>query len=158
MSTDQKLAAKQLRTVQDLILKSIVRSEDSPFETAEHFRISKFALLARDIINSTHFLYILVVLILISAATVGIEIDGRHEENPLVLCAVDYTICSVFIVEIFLRMAANEFHILHYLRDFWNIVDFVIVLVSLLPFFGNYVIAMRYDFRFRLPFSYVDAI
>ncbi len=73
-----------------------------------------------------------ITVIIFSSLMIGIR---TYELNPtfeMVLIALDYGVTIFFVIEIAIRMAAED-----RLRDFfkkgWNIFDFVIVVVSLIP-------------------------
>lgn len=72
--------------------------------------------------------------ILISAIAVGFR---TYEEsfNPqiyLYLSYLDYFITSVFLIEIIIRLAAEN-KTLNFFKSSWNVFDFVIVAISLIP-------------------------
>lgn len=77
---------------------------------------------------------LLIGLILINAVVLGLETS----ETIMVawgtwLVAVDRSILAIFVVEISLRLAA---HRLAFFRDPWNVFDFVVVAIALIPASG----------------------
>lgn len=77
----------------------------------------------------------LVALVLINALILGLETSSSLMAiwGPW-LIAVDRTILAVFVIEIVLRLAV---HRLAYFRDPWNIFDFVVVGIALIPASGS---------------------
>lgn len=86
-------------------------------------------------IRENNFFEALVIsVILISAIAVGFR---TYEEsfNPqiyLYLSYLDYFITSVFLIEIIIRLAAEN-KTLNFFKSSWNVFDFVIVAISLIP-------------------------
>jgi len=92
------------------------------FETAE--RITK---------NKTFNVFIFV-LILFSAILIGIETySGIASEHKLVLAFLDKLIISIFALEIGLKIISNGKKPWNFFTDPWNVFDFVIVAVCLIP-------------------------
>lgn len=77
----------------------------------------------------------LVALVLINALILGLETSSSLMAiwGPW-LIAADRTILAVFVIEIVLRLAV---HRLAYFRDPWNIFDFVVVGIALIPASGS---------------------
>jgi voltage-gated sodium channel len=76
----------------------------------------------------------LITLILINAVILGLETSSTlmaHWGRWLV--AADQVILSVFVVEILLRLVV---HRLRYFRDPWNVFDFLVVAIALIPASG----------------------
>lgn len=73
-----------------------------------------------------------IAVIIFSALTIGIQTYELHPTVETILVSLDYAITLFFVVEIAIRMAAED-----RLRDFfkkgWNVFDFIIVTVSLIP-------------------------
>ncbi|WP_319379993.1 ion transporter [Thiomicrorhabdus sp.] len=73
-----------------------------------------------------------IAVILFSSLMIGIRTYQLNETATAILIFLDYAVTLFFLVEILIRMAAED-----RLRDFfkkgWNIFDFVIVVVSLIP-------------------------
>jgi len=73
-----------------------------------------------------------IAVIIFSSLMIGIRTYDLHPTFEVVLVALDYAVTLFFVLEISIRMAAED-----RFRDFfkkgWNIFDFVIVVVSLIP-------------------------
>jgi voltage-gated sodium channel len=76
----------------------------------------------------------LIALILINAVILGLETSPAlmAEWGPW-LIAADQAILAVFVCEIALRLAAHQ---LAYFRDPWNVFDFIVVAIALIPASG----------------------
>lgn len=98
---------------------------------------------AADIVGRKWFRAVIIALILLSAILVGIEtyasVAGPHREF---LHFIDYLIVWCFVGEIVLKIAAHGRRPLDYFRDPWNVFDFVIVAVCLLPIADTHFVAV----------------
>ncbi|MBF0281748.1 MAG: ion transporter [Zetaproteobacteria bacterium] len=82
--------------------------------------------------NNKSFEMLVIAIILISALVIGAttyDIDSRWLQAIQVL---DHAITIFFLIEIAIRMAAEK-HILDFFKQGWNVFDFLIVTVSLVP-------------------------
>ncbi|MFT5391832.1 MAG: voltage-gated sodium channel [Gammaproteobacteria bacterium] len=84
-----------------------------------------------DITSGTRFQRVIMVLITINAVTLGMQTfpDVVATIGPF-LTVLDTVILAIFVVELAARMLA---HGLRFFRDSWNIFDFIVVGVALLP-------------------------
>ena len=102
--------------------------------------------------NNNYFEVAVISIIIISAIAVGFR---TYEEsfNPvffLYLSYLDYFITSVFLIEIFIRMAAEK-SFYDFFKSPWNIFDFLVVVISLIPIEAlNSVLLARLVRVFRL--------
>ncbi len=89
----------------------------------------------RKLINSKLFNYFIFSLILLSAVIIGLEtypdLAKRHYN---LLSLVDQLIIALFTIEIALKIISNGKKPWVYFLDPWNVFDFVIVVVCLIPF------------------------
>ncbi len=93
---------------------------------------AEFQIRFQTIRDNKAFELFVIAVIIFSSLMIGIR---TYELNPTfetVLIALDYGVTLFFVIEILIRMAAED-----RLRDFfkkgWNIFDFIIVVVSLIP-------------------------
>ena len=98
----------------------------------------------RDIAHHPWFENVIVGLIVLNALILGLETDPelRERYGSLMFLANDI-ILSVFILEIVLKMWALKPHSLRYFRDGWNIFDFSVVVLSLIPATGEWAMLAR---------------
>ncbi len=76
----------------------------------------------------------IMLLIFISACLIGLEtIPGLSSEMSHILHTVDNIIISIFVAEVFIKMYANKPTPFDYFKDAWNLFDFIIVALSILP-------------------------
>jgi voltage-gated sodium channel len=103
-------------------------------------RISAFA---ADVVNRKWFRMVIIILILLSAILVGIEtyssLAGPHKAS---LHFMDYLIVWCFVAEILLKIAAHGKRPWDYFLDPWNVFDFIIVAVCLIPVVDTHYVAV----------------
>jgi voltage-gated sodium channel len=103
-------------------------------------KISEFA---ADVVNLKWFRTVIIILILLSAILVGIETYASLAvPNRALLHFIDYLIVWCFVAEILLKMMAYGRRPWDYFRDPWNVFDFVIVGVCLLPVADTHFVAV----------------
>lgn len=100
--------------------------------------------IARRIADSSLFQRFVIAVIVLAGVVVGIETSpaaaARYGE---LLQGVDRVILVVFVAEIGIKLAAEGRRPWRYFRDPFNVFDFAIVAVTLLPFGGQYVTVLR---------------
>ena len=86
------------------------------------------------LVEASYFQHFVTAVILVNAVTLGLETSARAMEaaGPL-LIALDRIALSIFVIELALKMFAYR---LRFFRDGWNIFDFVIVAIALVPSAG----------------------
>jgi voltage-gated sodium channel len=96
------------------------------------------------LIGARWFHHTVVGLILLTAVVVGLETSPAVMERfgPL-LHGLDRLIIGLFVVELVLRLAAHGRRWWEFFRDPWNIFDFVIVAVCLLPLQAQFAAVLR---------------
>jgi voltage-gated sodium channel len=103
-------------------------------------RISAFA---ADIVNRKWFRTVILLLILLSAILVGVETYASLAgPNKAILHFMDYVIVWCFVTEISLKIVAHGRRPWDYFKDPWNVFDFVIVAVCLLPVADTHFVAV----------------
>ncbi|MDF3069036.1 MAG: Ion transport protein [Polyangiaceae bacterium] len=99
---------------------------------------------ARRIAHSSAFQYFITLVIVLAGALVGFETSPAIvAEHGDLLHALDRLVLGVFVVEIIVKLAAEGSRPWRYFRDPFNVFDFGIVAVTLLPFGGQYVTVLR---------------
>jgi voltage-gated sodium channel len=82
-------------------------------------------------VESSRFIQFITVLIIINAVTMGLETDaGIRARHGEVLSVIDSVILYIFVAEIVLKLYAYR---LTFFRAGWNVFDFLIIGISLLP-------------------------
>ncbi len=86
------------------------------------------------LVKNPLFTSFIIILIIINAITLGLETSPKLiEEYEYALHIVDQTILWIFVIEILLKIYVYRFN---FFKDGWNIFDFLIVGISLLPSSG----------------------
>jgi len=91
--------------------------------------------LARKITKSRIFNYFIFSLILLSAVIIGLETyPGLATQYREVLSLIDLLVIALFTIEIALKIVSNGKRPWIYFSDPWNVFDFIIVAICLIPF------------------------
>jgi len=98
----------------------------------------------KGIADSKVFSCFIIAVIILAGVLVGIETyDGMVSKYGHIIHFLDKMVLSIFIVEVVVKMGAFGSKPLHYFRDPWNVFDFIIVVVCLLPIEGQFVAVLR---------------
>jgi len=90
--------------------------------------------IAQKITKNKTFIVFIFVLILFSAIIIGIETySGIASEHKFILAFLDKLIISIFALEIGLKIISNGKRPWDFFSDPWNVFDFLIVAVCLIP-------------------------
>ena len=104
-----------------------------------------------QIVHSTWFQRSIILTILVAGVLAGIETDAAMVANHgTVLRALDHIVLGVFIVEVLLKLTANCPRPWNYFRDGWNVFDFIIVVLCLLPMDSQFAVVLRLGRALRL--------
>ena len=100
--------------------------------------------LAANLVNARWFNWLIIALILATAALVGMETSDALTANlgPVFEWA-NNLILAVFVFEVVAKIVAVWPQPARYFRDGWNLFDFLIVVFSLLPATGEYAMVAR---------------
>jgi len=93
---------------------------------------------ARDIVSSTNFQRLVTFVIMVTAVVVGIQAD-----SDVNLEILELAITIFYGVEILIRLAAEEFHVMEYLHDSWNVFDCAVWIGSIVFSEGGLVVVLR---------------
>ena len=100
--------------------------------------------LSKRIVDSRFFQRFIIALILLNAVTIGAEtFRSIAEAYGSWLHVANNAILAVFVVEIFLKLAAVWPRPRSYFSDGWNVFDFSVVAASLLPATGDFAMVAR---------------
>ncbi|MEE2689226.1 MAG: ion transporter [Pseudomonadota bacterium] len=109
-----------------------------------------FRVRARRFVDSNFFQRFILIIIMLNAVVLGLETStAAMEAYGSWLIALDTLALSIFIAEILLKLYAMR---LRYFRDPWNIFDFIIIAIALLPVSEGFSVlrALRVLRAFRL--------
>ena len=107
--------------------------------------------LTQRIVDSRPFRATIIAVILFAGVLAGVETDAalvaRHGS---LLHALDAAVLAIFIAEIALKLADHGRRPLDYFRDRWNVFDFTIVVLCVLPVGGPFAAVLRLVRTLRL--------
>jgi len=96
------------------------------------------------IVNSLWFQNSIIGVILFAGVIIGLETSPyMMEQYGAILKALDKVILSIFVLEIVMKMGAQGNRPWLYFRNPWNVFDFIIVAICLLPFNSQFVAVLR---------------
>jgi voltage-gated sodium channel len=106
---------------------------------------------AGRIVSGHWFQSFIILTILLAGVLAGIETDAAMLANHgSVLRVLDRLVLGIFIVECLLKIAACGPRPWNYFRDGWNVFDFVIVVLCLLPMNSHFAVVLRLGRTLRL--------
>jgi voltage-gated sodium channel len=96
------------------------------------------------LVASSRFQRAVLVVILVGAIVVGLETDrGLMERHGTLLKTIDWVVIGLFALEAALKMAQHGKRPYRYFREPWNLFDFTILVVCLLPVGGHFAAVLR---------------
>lgn len=101
------------------------------------------------ITKDKRFEFTMMSVIIFSALVIGIHTFNISPILENVLFYIDYLITIIFVIEISVRIAAEK-RASDFFKDGWNVFDFIIVAVSLIPIDDNYANVARLIRIFRM--------
>ena len=105
----------------------------------------------RLITESQPFNQFIIAVIILAGILVGLETyPGIVERYVTILYTLDAIVLGIFIVEIILKMGAQGRRPWRYFKDPWNVFDFTIVVLALIPAAGQYALVARLARLFRV--------
>ncbi len=112
---------------------------------------SRMTGMAQHIIGTKTFRGTIIAVILFAGVLAGVETNAAFvAQHRALLHALDAAVLAVFILEIALKLAAHGRRPLDYFRDGWNVFDFFIVALCLLPVGGPFATVLRLARTLRL--------
>ena len=105
----------------------------------------------RQLVESKAFQRLIVAVIVLAGGVAGVETNpALMERHGVLLSWLNHTILTIFIIELLLKLAANGRQPWKYLTDGWNVFDFLIVLLCLVPIGGPFAAVLRLTRVLRL--------
>lgn len=96
--------------------------------------MNRLTVISREITNNRYFNYFIFFLIFLSAVIIGIETyPGLASRYHALLSLTDRVIITLFTLEIALKIGSNGKRPWVYFSDPWNLFDFLIVAICLIP-------------------------
>lgn len=104
-----------------------------------------------QLVASKLFHHFVVAVIVLAGGVAGLETSpAMMERHGTILLGLDKFILGVFVVEALLKMAAHGRQPWRYFADGWNVFDFLIVVLCLLPVGGPFAAVLRLTRALRL--------
>lgn len=105
----------------------------------------------RAFVESKPFHHVIVAVIVLAGVVAGLETSPAiMAQHGALLHGLDKVILAIFIVEALLKMAAHGRQPWRYFADGWNVFDFMIVVICLLPVGGPFAAVLRLARALRL--------
>lgn len=100
--------------------------------------------LIANIVAHVYFEYFIIAVILINAVSIGLETSPElFIQYESLFQTVNAVILGIFMIEAALKMYALSPRVQDYFKSGWNIFDFSIIVLSLVPFTGNLAMVAR---------------
>jgi len=106
---------------------------------------------AQRIVASRSFHTIIIGVILLTGVLAGLETNAAIiASHGTLLRALDVFVLTIFVLEIVLKLAAHGRRPLDFFRDGWNVFDFFVVTLCLLPMDSQFAVVLRLVRTLRL--------
>ena len=106
--------------------------------------MNRITLLAQRITNARAFEFGIIVIIILNALLLGLGTSPAIEEQYGNWIQVLYEVAlAIFVLEALLKMAASSPRVVGYFRDGWNVFDFLVVALALIPVTGQFATIAR---------------
>lgn len=104
-----------------------------------------------QIVHSTWFQRAIILTIIAAGVLAGIETDAAMVvSHGTLLRSLDHIVLGIFIIEVLLKLTAHCPSPWKYFRDGWNVFDFIIVALCLLPMDSQFAVVLRLGRALRL--------
>jgi voltage-gated sodium channel len=105
----------------------------------------------KQLVEAKPFHHFIVAVIVLAGVVAGLETSpALMERHGALLLGLDHLILGIFVVEALLKMAAHGRRPWLYFADGWNVFDFLIVVICLLPVGGPFAAVLRLARALRL--------
>ncbi|MEI6175567.1 MAG: ion transporter [Verrucomicrobiota bacterium] len=106
---------------------------------------------AGTIVHAPWFQRFIIATILLAGVLAGIETDtATVAAHGFLLRTLDSMVLGIFIIEVVLKLAAHCPRPWDYFRDGWNVFDFIVVVLCLLPMDSQFAVVLRLGRALRL--------
>ncbi len=116
-----------------------MKAKEASWEDEYVHRIGVFC---DTLVNHAYFNFLMISIILFAAVLAGLQTQFDEPDNVFFNTA-NVVISTFFIVEIVVRIAAENFYLYDHFSQLWNCMDFIIVILSLLDGGGVYITIIR---------------
>jgi voltage-gated sodium channel len=106
---------------------------------------------AARIVHASWFQRAIILTILIAGVLAGVEtVPAMVAAYGTLLDALDAAVLGIFIIEMILKLTAHSPRPWDYFRDGWNVFDFIVVALCLLPMDSQFAVVLRLGRTLRL--------
>lgn len=106
---------------------------------------------AGTIVQSKWFQRFIIATIIFAGVLAGVETDAAIvAANERLLRSLDAIVLGIFVIEVILKLAAHAPKPWNYFRDGWNVFDFSVVVLCLLPVGSQFAVVLRLCRALRL--------
>jgi voltage-gated sodium channel len=106
--------------------------------------MGKFTQFAQQVTNARAFEIGIIAVIIFNALLLGIGTSPTLDQQYGTLTGIAYeVILGIFVVEALLKMVAATPRFGGYFRDGWNVFDFLVIVLALIPFTGQFTTIVR---------------
>jgi len=107
--------------------------------------------IARRIVHAPWFQRSIILTILAAGVMAGVGTDpAMVAAHGTLLDSLDAIVLGIFIIEVILKLVAHSPRPWHYFRDGWNVFDFIVVVLCLLPVDSQFAVVLRLGRTLRL--------
>ena len=99
--------------------------------------------LINNLVNHNTFHNIITVVILLQAVVLALETFSEFKSYISLFEYINTLVLTIFIIEAILKIVALYPQPYNYFKDGWNILDFFIIVISLIPFTGSFTTVAR---------------
>ena len=150
LSGEEIKRAKELNQLKSLLTQAwlgvIDTDEDEDIDGFMHSlkpQIIKVANISRSAVDHRHFTTLVTCAIAACAVQVGYQTDVPTASSDPAFIAFDWIIYLIFLTEVVLRIAAEEFNLFEYFKSVWNVFDFIVIVGSQLKGAGAVLVVLR---------------
>jgi len=113
----------------------------------------------KSIVDSKWFSPFIISMIVVAGVVIGMETyPDFHQRHKALLTGIDNFVLLIFVLEAIIKMGAHGRHFYRYFKDSWNVFDFVIVVICLLPIEANEFAAIFRLARILRVFKLITAL
>jgi voltage-gated sodium channel len=97
----------------------------------------------KKVVDNKFFNNFITGVIVIQAAVLALETFSQFDKYFIIFESINAIVLSVFIIEAFLKIFSSYPKVSQYFKDGWDILDFSIIVLSLMPLSGGYTTVAR---------------
>jgi voltage-gated sodium channel len=114
-----------------IMMQKLIFSANSNFELIEKPK-NKIRAFFFMVVNSRRFEFVIYISIFLNAIVLSMDYEGMSTDYEIVLIIINDVLIWIFVLEFIFKMIAFSWY---YFKDPWNLLDFLIALISVAEFF-----------------------